>query len=108
MAIPLVNSVEAVDGVEPNSVKYDLAISSNVYDGRLNISVGVVLRPIKCDIVNGQEQYTSYPGGEKKSKCISNLEQYAIDNPEIAELVATVWQGLSTIVAHINNKEGLL
>jgi hypothetical protein len=105
MPIPLQNEVVIV---EPNTVKYDLSIASRISEGRLIISVGVSLRPCRCDTVDGvevyQDGYTETPQGWSTG----DLEAYAVANPDLATGIMQAWTAISTVVAAINSKEKLL
>lgn len=105
MPIPLQNEVIIV---EPNTVKYDLCISSQIRDGRLIVSTSVSLRPCRCDIVDGVEVYQNCNVSSPKDWSTGDLVQYAAENPTLATSIMQAWAALSSVVDAINAREKLL
>jgi hypothetical protein len=98
-----------VDPIVPNTVKYDLSIVSRISNGQLKVSVGVNLKPVKCEIVNGAEVYTEcFSANPPVIYTIADLESYAAQHPELATQIMTAWSALSGLVASINAQEKLL
>ena len=100
MPIP---TTKPITPVTPNAIKYDLSISSRISDGKLLVAVMALLTPCRCDEGVWQDCYS-----QPKPYPIPDLDQFAAENSELAELVANVNSALNALVVAVNAKAGLL
>jgi hypothetical protein len=102
MPIPIQNEVPALVS---NAVVYSLSISSRISGGRLAVTAGVSLSPANCTDDVWTDTSIGLP---PKGVMIPDIEQYAIDNPDMAELVGNAWSALNLLVNAINTRDKVL
>ena len=98
MPLPLQNPVVAV---EPNTFRYDLSISSRIVDGRLAATIGIALHPANCD---AEGRWSDYPLAATIGHMIPDLDQFCVENPDLAVAVGTAYELLNQAVGAINEK----
>ena len=90
--------------VTPNSLRYDLSISTRCSEGRLIASAGVVVHPTYCD----ENDVWTDAYAPSASMMIPDIEEYAAQHPEVATLISNVWTALNSLVHAINSQDKLL